>query len=203
MMDRFTAVLGLLAGLTHIVAFVLYNLGTFQGKIKPTVATWTLWVGLSTVNCITYALMTEDWQKAALPVASTVACVATFCFVASIGKFGRLNATGWTIVAMGLISIIVWLVFRKAMYGNLLLQVAIAYSFIPTYDTVLKDAGAEKPLPWAVWSGAYILTFLVVLLRWRGQYQDLAYPVNCLVLHGGIGLLTLRKTSPIRSQRDT
>jgi len=30
-------------------------------------------------------------------------------------------------------------------------------------------------------------------LRWQGQYQDLVYPVNCLILHAVVGVMARRK----------
>jgi len=45
---------------------------------------------------------------------------------------------------------VVWWVFRSATYANLILQVCILVSFIPTYRTVWNNPKTEKALPWFI-----------------------------------------------------
>jgi len=142
--------------------------------------------------------MSADWVKGLLPIASSLACIATLMFSLLKGKLSKLNLWDSIALLVGIISIFAWWWFRSATYANLVLQVGIVISFIPTIRGVWKDASTEKVPPWFVWSFAYILNITVVLIRWQGQYQDLAYPTLCVLLHGGIGVLSLRRTSASR-----
>lgn len=186
-------ILGVIAGLIHIVAFLIYHRQMLQGTSKPNQATWTLWVFISTLNCISYIVMSGDIIKGLLPIASTAACIAVFVVSLFKGKLSKLNFGDQIALMLGFASIFVWRAYRSATYANLILQICILISFIPTYRGVWKEPSNEKALPWFVWSSAYILTIIVVFLRWQGQYQDLVYPINCLLLHGGVGILSLRK----------
>lgn len=187
------AILGVAAGLIHVVAFIIYHKQMLQRTSRPNRATWTLWVFISTLNCISYIVMSGDIIKGLLPIASTTACIVVFVVSLFKGKLSRLDLEDYIALVFGFVSLFVWWAYRSATYANLLLQVCIVISFIPTYRGVWKDPSNEKSLPWFVWASAYILTITVVFLRWQGQYQDLVYPINCLLLHGGVGILTLRK----------
>ena len=184
--------LGIIAGIMHVAAFLLYNKQMLAGQSKPNTTTWTTWVFLSSMNCITYLDMSKDVVKTLLPIFSALACIGTFVFSLLRGKLSKLNFWEYIALATGLFSTFMWYLYHNSTIGNLLLQIPIIISFLPTYSGIWK-ADTEKSLPWFVWSGAYILVIITIILRWRGQYQDFAYPVNCLILHGGVGILSLRK----------
>lgn len=186
-------ILGIVAGLIHIVAFAIYHRQMLLGTSRPNRATWTLWVFISTLNCISYIAMSRDVIKGLLPIASTIACIVVFVVSLFKGKLSKLNLGDQVALMLGFVSIFVWWGYRSATYANLLLQVCIVISFIPTIHGVWEDPKNEKALPWFIWSSAYILTIIVVFLRWQGQYQDFVYPINCLLVHGGVGILTLRE----------
>jgi len=186
-------ILGIIAGLTHIIAFLIYNKQMLQGLSRPNRATWMLWVFISTLNCASYIVMSRDIVKGFLPIASTIACIAVFVVSLFKGKLSKLNLGDEVALVIGCFSIFIWWGYHSATYANLLLQVCIFISFIPTYRGVWRDVATEKALPWFIWSSAYILTITVVFLRWQDQYQDLVYPINCLLLHAGVGILAFRR----------
>jgi len=185
--------LGISAGLMHIVAFVIYNKQMLQGTSKPNSATWTLWTFLTVLNVSSYAVMSGDWVKTILPLASSVACILTFFFSLYKGKLSKIDPWDGLALGIGIISGLVWWYFKSATYANLILQASLAVSFVPTYRGVWKEPLKERALPWYVWSAAYVLSIIVIVLRWKGQYQDLVYPINCLILHAVVGMLSKRK----------
>jgi hypothetical protein len=187
--------LSVVAGLLHILAFALYNKQMLQGTSQPNAATWTLWTFLTVLNVSSYAVMSDDWVKTILPLASSIACIFTFFFSLFKGKLSKIDPWDGLALGIGVISGLVWLYFKSATYANLILQASIAVSFVPTYRGVWKSPLKEKALPWYIWSFAYILSIAVIMLRWKGQYQDLVYPINCLMLHAVVGLLAKREVS--------
>jgi len=181
------------AGLLHILAFALYNRQMLQGTSQPNTATWTLWTFLTVLNVSSYAVMSGDWVKTILPLASSIACIFTFFFSLFKGKLSKVDPWDGLALGIGVISGLVWRHYKSATYANLILQASVAVSFVPTYRGVWKNPLKEKTLPWYIWSSAYILSIAVITLRWKGQYQDLVYPINCLILHAVVGLLTKRR----------
>lgn len=185
-------ILGIVAGGLHVLAFALYNKQMLQGTSRPNTATWTLWAFLTVLNLATYKVMSGDWIKSILPTISSIACLATFLFAIVKGKLTQLNVWDNIALLIGIASAVVWWQFHSATYANLILQGSIAVSFVPTYRGVWQNPRNEKALPWFIWSSAYIISLLVIFLRWQGQYQDLVYPINCLVLHGAVGVMAKR-----------
>lgn len=187
--------LGITAGLMHVVAFALYNKQMLRGTSIPNAATWTLWTFLTVLNVSSYAVMSGDLVKSILPAASSIACIGTFLFSLYKGKLSRMDKWDGFALAIGLVLGFVWWWYHSAICANLILQLSVAISFVPTYRGVWKNPATEKAFPWYLWSFAYVLSIIVVVLRWQGQYVDLVYPVNCLILHAVVGLLTTRKTA--------
>ncbi|MHB8831307.1 MAG: hypothetical protein ACYC44_04300 [Patescibacteria group bacterium] len=191
-MDKMELALGITAALMHVVAFVIYNRQMFIGSSEPKSATWTLWAFLTVLNSTSYLAMSQDWLKSLLPLCSSTACVITFGVALAKGKFKKPDWTDRTIQVLGICSCLIWWGFKTATIANLILQICVILSFIPTFSGVWKNPRIERAPPWFIWSSAYILSIVLVFLRWRHQPQDLAYPINGLVLHAMVGALTYR-----------
>jgi len=185
-------ILASIAGLIHVVAFVIYYKQMLVGTSRPNISTWTLWVFISTMNCLSYIVMSRSIVKGLLPIASTVACILVFLASLFKGKLSKLNVGDEIVLIIGVFSLFVWWAYRSAIYANLLLQICIAVSFVPTYRGVWKNPNIEKAWPWFIWASAYIFQITVVSLKWEIWYQFI-YPINCLILHAGVGILSLRK----------
>lgn len=185
--------LGFIAGLIHFFGSMIYLRKMLKGTSHPNTATWTIWLFTSVLNCASYVVMTQDWVKGLLPIASASAVLVTFILSCLKGRLSKLDTYDAIALTIGLLSMLGWCIFHSATFANLILQLCFIISIIPTYRGVLKNKNTEDPLPWFVWSLGYLLIFILVLIRWHGQYQDLAYPLNCLISHSGIGILTLRK----------
>jgi hypothetical protein len=184
--------LGIAAGILHLVAFGLYNKQILQGTSTPNTATWTLWAFLTALNASSYVAMTADLAKNILPIVGALATLGTFAYSLFAGKFKRIDFWDWLVLVIGTSAGVVWWEFQSAMYANFIVIAAVAVAFVPLYRGVWKNPALEKPLPWYVWGTAYGALILVALLR-RGNYQDLVYPVSMFLLHPAVGLLTLRK----------
>ena len=185
-------ILGSVAGLVHVVAFVIYYKQMLIGASCPNISTWTLWVFISTMNCLSYIVMSESIVKGLLPIASTVACILVFLASLFKGKLSKLNVGDEIVLIIGVFSLFIWWAYRSAIYANLLLQICIAVSFVPTYRGIWKNPNIEKAWPWFIWASAYILQIAIVFLKWEIWHQ-LVYPVNGLILHAGVGMLSLKK----------
>ena len=182
----------------HIVAFLFYNKQMIRGESTPNTATWTIWVFLGTLNASSYFFTSEDFVKSILPVVSTIGCIGTYIYVIIKGKFSRLDWTDSFVLGLGMVASALWYYYKSATIANMIIQVAVLISFIPTWRGVIKNPKIERVFPWFLWSAAYIVNIVIVLLRWKSQPQDLVYPINCLILHGSVGLLSLRTPKPAK-----
>lgn len=184
--------LGFLAGFLQIVAFVIYNKQLIRGLSKPNITSWGLWAFLSSLNTITYIKFTEDMVKGIMPLTISVIVIFTFLYVLKKGKPSKLDSWDILILFFGVISFLVWQFYQSEVFANLILQLGIAISYIPTYRGVWRNTYNEKPSPWLIWGVAYAIGAIVVLLRWTGQYEALVYPFANSLLSVGVGLLVLR-----------
>jgi hypothetical protein len=175
----------------HLSGYAVYSVRMRNGHARPNMATWTLWVFLSALNCTSYLVMSGDPAKAAVAFAGATACTFTFLYSLKRGRVSRLTPGDAAALGFGLLAAGVWIALRSATFANLILQAGFFVSMIPTARGILKDPTAERPLPWMLWGTAYALNLSVVLARWHGQYPDLAYPLLTMVTHGGMGFLAL------------
>lgn len=183
------ALFGVLAGATQALAYIDYNRQILRGKLNPNGSTWLIWALLAILNATTYGLTVNDWAKTVLPIVNTALCIGTFILAFAGKKFDKIDAWDAVALVVGLSSSLVWYHYRSAMYANFVLQISIAVGFIPTYRMVWKDPKKERVRPWLIWTFAYVFLIIAVILRWRGQWQDLVYPINCLVLHPIVAIL--------------
>lgn len=196
---------GLLATVVEVAAFAWYNINIFRGTSIPNPATWTLWVFLTVLNAGSYAAMTDDLAKFAFPIAAATATMLTWGYALLWGKFKPLDLWDLVVFGIGVSAAIVWYGFKSATFGNLLVQLAVAVAFWPTYKSVWDNPASERPGPWYLWALAYFILFWVVILSWRGQYQDLVYPVGCVIWHLILALMSHQPSAsgyPLSKWRD-
>lgn len=189
--DKISAAFGIVAAAIHLSAYLIYNWQMFLSHAHPNAATWGLWLAISTMNCASYFFMNRDWGKIILPSTSTLATFVTFGYAVAGGKFAGFGDYDIIACVIGLAAAGVWWRFRNAGYANIILQAAVAASFVPTFTSVWNNSANESWLPWFVWTSAYVFLLASVLRRHK-SWMDFIYPANCLILHATVGLLSLR-----------
>lgn len=189
-----TAILGFTAGTIHLSGYAVYGRKMQRGQVVPNAATWLLWVLLSSLNAVSYLVMSGDPAKSAVAFAGATACTIIFGWSLAKGRVSRIAAVDALALGVGVLAAASWIAFRSATYANLILQAGFIASMVPTYRAVRDGKAFEHPLPWFLWASAYILIASVVVLRWQGRPADLAYPLINLVTHGGICLLAATRT---------
>jgi len=148
--------------------------------VRPNTASWFIWAYGSVLEAWSYVAMSGDWVKSLLPVACSAACVGTFLLMLRNGRAGRLHSWEWACVAFDVASIFVWWWWGSALWAHLVMQASVPVSFAPLLAAVARDPARETPLPWAMWSAAYVLGFATVVLRWDG-WPEAVYSANYLV----------------------
>lgn len=71
--------------------------------------------------------------------------------------------------------------------------IAFLISFFPTFKGVWQDPFKEAPLPWLIWTVAFLITTSNVILRWNEQPLALVIPIVLFMTHGGIAILCTNK----------
>lgn len=186
----FSIVLGIVAGLFQIAGYFDYFKKIGAGRIKPNAASWSIWAFGAVLESTSYVFVTGDWVKNLLPIACAACAVLLFLICLKRGHFGAISRFEWVLIVADCIAIFVWWWFESATYANFLLVLTAVISFVPIIIHVWKDATVEHAWPWFLWSSAYALLGVVVLLRWE-KWEDLVYPAVFLVLHLIVAILAL------------
>jgi hypothetical protein len=188
-------VVAVVSGLFHATAYLDYNRKIISGEIKPNGATWAIWSIIAAVSTSSYFVSSGDFWKNIIPLVNVVLCLWTF--VLGYKRFKRLSDIEMLALGLGIVAVGVWKISTPT-YANYLVQVAIAIGFYPTYKMVWKDPESEMARPWWIWSGGYSIMIIVITLRWKHQWSDLVYPVNCAILHGLVPIIAIlsRKFKP-------
>ncbi len=186
---------GIVSGMIHATAYCIYN---WHKATKPNIAAWGIWGFLTILNTSSYFVMSADWAKSLLTIANSFFCILTLILAFSRGKIERLDIWDRIALIIGIFAGAVWWRWQSATYANLVLQGAISVGFIPLYRGVWHNPSRERALPWLVWTVGYCVNILAVVLRWKGQWQDLAYPVNSILFHSGVAILVSLRLSKIR-----
>lgn len=181
--------LSLLTGCLYIVGYTLYNYGVLKGHSKPSSATWLIWSSIALVNMASYFKASEDWWKSVIPLLDLVLCALTFIIVFVRSKFKRPDFYDFLALLVAVAAVVIWELFGSATQANVVVNVAIAIGLIPTWRGIMQRTNSEHSLPWIIWTMAYVGSFVVVCLRWNGQWVEILYPINGFLLHLSVPLL--------------
>ena len=192
---KLAVLLGILAGIVQVAGYWWYFKKINIGRIKPNTASWSIWAFGAVLESISYVFATGDWVKNILPIACAISAVILFFYCLHYGHFKRLTNFEWFLVVFNCSAILIWWWTTSAVYTNLFLVFIAVISFIPIILHVWKDPMVEDARPWFMWTGAYTLLTLVVILRWE-KWEDLVYPAVFMVLHLVVGTLALDRRIP-------
>jgi len=189
-------IIGVLIGVTHLFGYwTYYRTSALHKETSPNTASWSIWAFGSVVNLLTYSSMSNDWVKDILPAVCSFCCIVVFVCYLRQGKLQKLSLTDILIFSFDIVATTVWLVADSALIGNMACQLGTVISFYPIIRETLKDPKKERPLAWIIWSIAYGLDIVLVIMRWV-QWGDVVYPATCLVLHVLMIVISTKRRSP-------
>jgi len=179
-------VVGIIAGVVQLWGYWLHNKTATH---TDSAVSWAIWGLGSFITWFLYAELVNDWVKEFLPLLCMFAAFATFLRYAFKGYFSKPDKIDLFVLVLDVIIIAYWFVYQEATWANLFIQIDVIISFIPMLRSVWKKPHSEDPKPWLVWSVAYLLLTLTVIMRWE-SWWELLYPLNYFVLHFAVWMIT-------------
>lgn len=182
--------LGILSGILQVVGYLAYYVPLYKGESKPNIAVWALWSFGTLVGFLSFKGMSDDWAKSILPLLCNLSCISIFLVALYYGRYKPIDQYEKRVGVIYVIAALVAIITPT--YGNLVQQLGTFVSFQPLIKSVRERKVIERPQPWFIWTAAYT-TLLVVCLLDLEKWEQLVYPINCLLLHGIIGVLSIEK----------
>jgi hypothetical protein len=182
--------LGAVGGVLQIGGYILYAKKITAGRVKPNAASWGIWTFGAALETASYIGVTGDWVKNILPIICALSAIIFFFYCLHRGYFGKVDNFEKIIVVLDIFAIFIWWLFESAVYANFLLIATAIISFIPIIRHVWKDPMVEDTRPWLLWTTAYTILLVVVILRYE-KWEDLVYPIVFIPLHLIVGILAL------------
>lgn len=159
-----------------------------KGLATPNATTFLIRSIVAIINMVTYFFMTnQEWFKSLIMVTSTLSLVSIFLACVIKNGFGGINTVDKICALTALISIIVWKL-SNPMMANMMVQVVIVISAVPTIQGVVSGRNKEIPLPWMIASSGYALSLIALILQDSG-IPSMVNLVVCIIINTSIGLI--------------
>ena len=168
-----------LSCITMIAALSFYFRQVVVGASTPNPTTWFTTMVVGIMNTVTYFhVVGGDVQK--FLMTAIVACGASLIFLYSLrkGKLTRLGGVDRMCLVSAFVVGVFWQTTGNDIATNLLLQVIMLISIIPTLSGLLFGKAREKPLAWVLSALAHLFLALAVVTDWNdGSWVSMVYPV--------------------------
>lgn len=197
------SVLGVLAAIFQISGYLLYIRNFLKRSIRPNAASYLMFAyGTSLVAFLAWqngAVLAELLLLFACATMSVI--VALMCLrknaTEPVDRFEAVifSADLWLTIGF---AVLVFADADKAAYAAIFLflgNITTLTSFMPILRSTWRDPRREQPLPWLIWSLAYMLLTAATLVT-TGFEQPvlLMYPLANVALHVAMALFSLRKS---------
>lgn len=171
------AVLGLVAGMIALLAYVVYVVSIFRGGSKPNRATWWIWAFMGLVLALSYD-MSGAGNTIWVPYVEFLGPFTIALLSLKYGEGGLDNKTDLMCLFGSLVSVILWIIFNNpvvALVTNLAID---SFAIIPTVKkSYLRPEGEDF---WA-WFGTGVADTLNMFAVERFTFAILLYPIYMLV----------------------
>lgn len=186
----------ILSGLAMVCFVVVYIRQIVVGASTPNPGTWIIWFVVMAMNTVTYYFVTgESLWPLLTPAVVTTGLLFILAYSCVVGRFGRVGATEIVVLSLAGVVGVFWTTTKDPVMSNMMLQIVLAVSFIPTLFGLLRGELREASLSWDCAVLSYGLLMASVLSSANWTWAQLAYPfLNGVVGNGSIAIAT-RMTS--------
>ena len=147
----------------------------------PSPATWLPWAVMAIINALSFQVMRGDAISTIGVWSAVLLNDGVFLFALVKGKFSKMQPLDYILLAIVLISIVTWKAAGSASYANLVLQVGIFISIVPTWIKAWHKPSSEPAIPWLIWGMSYVPALIVMIIDWKG-WPSLVLPINAMTI---------------------
>jgi hypothetical protein len=194
-MQDYKTILGFLTIAIALVSYSFYFKGIFFGNTKPQPFSWFIWSVLSGVAFA--AQVTENAGPGAWITGFTAVVCLTISIIASFKMDWRFKMVDWLSLFAALAALILWHYTSNPGLAVILVSLAYALGFIPTFFKAYYKPGEETDITFALNSIKFGISIIALnsfsVATWL-------YPATLFLLNGLFALFLLmrrRKIKPV------
>jgi hypothetical protein len=182
--------LSVLSGVAMLVFVVMYLRQIVLGASTPNPGTWIIWSTVMAMNTASYYFVVgENLWTVLMPVIITLGTLAILAYSCVAGRLGRVGAIEIIVLLLAGAVGIFWATTRDPVASNVMMQIVLIVSFIPTVVGLLRGELRETHLSWDCAVLSYGLLIASVLCTSNWTWVQLAFPfLNGIVGNGSVAI---------------
>ncbi len=188
--------LNLLGSVSLCVAPVLLIIGSLKkegepGKIDPNPAMFFIRAVVAWMNLATYFVGSQTTLiRCSVLIVSTISLTTLFFVSLWLGRLKMVGLIEITCLILSVIVGVIWKITENPVMANLIMQVILVISFMPSFIRTYRLEERNTPLTWIFATVAYVFMTMALLVDENGfKLFQLVNPIIPGI--GGNGLLAL------------
>lgn len=171
------SILGMIAGLIALLAYIVYIISIFRGKSKPNRATWWIWAFMGLVLALSYKFSGAN-NTVWVPYIEFLGPFSIALLSIKYGEGGLKNKTDLICLFGAITSIILWIIFDNPVIALVTNLAVDSFAIVPTIKkSYLRPEGEDF---WA-WFGTGLADTLNMFAVERFTFAVLLYPIYMLI----------------------
>lgn len=183
-------ILATLSSVVMMAVVFIYYKQVSSGGSTPNPATWFICLVVMTMNVVTYYSVSNDnvWPVLT-PTVITFGIMFILIYSSCKGRLGKLGWVEWLTLCLAVVVYIFQKVTGDNANSNLMIQVILLISFVPTIVGILRGQLKEKMFSWLTAIVSYVFLIASILCNTEWTWTQLAYPfVNGIIGNGSVAL---------------
>lgn len=170
--------LGIIAGIISLSAYLIYIRSILKGESKPNRTTWWIWTFMGAILATSY-YFTGARNTIWAPVVEFFGPLSIAILAIWYGEGGRKNRTDVICFFGGIVSILLWIIFRSPVIALVFALATDVFAIIPTIKkSYLRPEGENF---WA-WFGTLTADSLNIFAAERFAFGIVLYPAYMATL---------------------
>ena len=181
--------------LLGICADILYFKQVLCKDIRPNRWFWLISSVAATLEATTYMGITSDWINILSFCYTPLYCALISVLIWKKALWNKPNWVDIASVAISLISLTVWAIFRTALWAHVIMLAVIPISYIPLWKGIWADSESEDPATWKLWALSAFFRLVMVLLRLDSDQESFYGAVEFICYGATWFLIRLRQSN--------
>ncbi len=183
-----------------VTGYAIYLAGLQRHLVEPNRASWLIWSAATGIEAATYAAVNPHSLQSYIFALSAVACAVVTVVMWQRSRWRAPTPSETVCMSAAFAAILLWVAFHETFWAHMLVVVAVAVSFWPTWASVWEDRARERSPAWALWTLGDLATLLLAVRSGGSGIGEYGYILVELLCHASVWFMVgLATINPVRS----